>query len=62
MTKTSTSKPIVKLPNKNLLVQSSETELDLDIFYSQIKKDLDQLLKEPHEDTINNILNYSRQK
>ncbi len=37
--------------------------LQLDeMFYNQIKSDLDKLTREPSEDVIENILAYSRQK
>lgn len=61
MTKTSTSKTSVKLTNKNLLATECDSEQEINSFYNQIKKDLDQLIKEPQEATINNILNYSKQ-
>jgi hypothetical protein len=64
MTKTSTSKTSANLPLQNMFQSSTDNESDAEInlFYDQIKNKLDSLMKSPSDDTINNILAYSKTK
>ncbi|MCZ4245486.1 hypothetical protein [Pedobacter punctiformis] len=63
MTKTSTSKQNVNLPqNMFQLTTDNESDAEIDLFYDQIKNKLDGLVKNPQDETINRILTYSRNK
>ncbi|WP_316804091.1 hypothetical protein [Pedobacter nototheniae] len=63
MTKTSTSKQNVNLPqNMFQLTTDNESDAEIDLFYDQIKSKLDGLIKNPQDDTINRILAYSKSK
>ncbi|WP_421942444.1 hypothetical protein [Pedobacter sp.] len=64
MTKTSTSKTNVNLPQQNMFQYTTDNESDaeIDLFYDQIKSKLDGLLQNPSDDTVNRILAYSKSK
>lgn len=63
MTKTSTSKQSVNLPqNMSPLVTDMESDADLDLFYDQIKSKLNALIANPQDETIDRILAYSQSK
>ena len=64
MTKTSTSKNNVNLPTPNMFQPKTDIESDaeIDLFYDQIKGKLDQLIRNPSDDSINMILAYSKSK
>ncbi|WP_421941026.1 hypothetical protein [Pedobacter sp.] len=40
----------------------NESDAEINLFYDQIKNKLDSLMKSPSDDTINNILAYSKTK
>lgn len=63
MTKTFTTNLSVKLFNNNdMLANDCESEIEIDLFYDQIKEDLNSLIKNPQDETIAKILNYSKSK
>jgi len=62
MTKTSTSKTNVNLPKMLQFTTEYESDAEIDLFYDQIKSRLDQLVKNPQDETINRILAYSKTK
>ncbi|WP_131535397.1 hypothetical protein [Pedobacter nototheniae] len=63
MTKTSTSKQNVNLPqNMFQLTTDNDSDAEIDLFYDQIKGKLDRLIKNPQDETIDRILAYSRKK
>ena len=63
MTKTSTSTNLVSSPSlqptENL---AAEAEQQDELFYNSIKSQLDKLVKNPTDETIDKILAYSRNK
>ncbi len=63
MTKTSTSTNLVSSPNVQPLQKAAaEAEQQDELFYNSIKPQLDQLVKNPSDETINKILAHSRNK
>ena len=63
MTKTSTSTNLVGSPNgQSLEKNAAEAEQQDELFYNSIKPQLDQLIKNPSDETISKILAHSRNK
>lgn len=63
MTKTSTTKNLNLSSNSMYQAKADqESDAELNLFYDQIKTKLDDLVKNPQEDTIRKILSYSKSK
>lgn len=63
MIKTSTTKTNVNSSkNPSDFAHDAKLESDLDTFYSQIGQKLEELKRDPSAQTIQNILNYSKNK
>lgn len=63
MTKTSTPEnPANFAEQEAIQTVSDETEQRNELFYNSIKPQLNQLIKDPSDETINKILAYSRKK
>ena len=63
MTKTSTSTNLVSSPSAQPSEKlAAEAEQQDELFYNSIKPQLDKLVKNPMDETINKILAYSRNK
>ena len=62
MTKTSTPTNLVSSPNSQPLERAVEAEQQAELFYNSIKPQLDQLVKNPSDETISKILAYSKKK
>lgn len=63
MIKTSTPNEIVSSPNAQSLKRSTgEAEQQDELFYNSIKSQLDKLVKDPSDETIEKILAYSKDK
>ncbi len=63
MIKTSTPNEIVSSPNTQLIkCLISEAEQQDELFYNSIKSQLNKLIKDPSEVTIERILAYSKNK
>ncbi len=60
MTKTSTPQQNVNASSAQLGTGTEASDHETDLFYDQIKDKLNDLLREPSEETIENILAYSR--
>ena len=63
MTKTSTPTNLTSSPNKQFVEKAAtEAEQQDELFYNSIKSQLDQLVKNPADETIDKILAYSKSK
>jgi hypothetical protein len=63
MTKTSTPTNIVNFPNPQPLEKTVDVAEQQDqMFYNSIKSQLDELVKNPSDETIEKILAYSKKK
>ena len=62
MTKTSTTTNLVSSPSSPLEVTMDSAEQQDELFYNSIKSQLDKLVKNPTDETIDKILAYSRNK
>lgn len=63
MTKTSTSTHIVNSLNSQLVEKvADEAEQQDELFYNSIKSQLNKLVKNPSDETIDKILAYSKKK
>lgn len=63
MIKTSTSNEIVNSPNaKTIKNATSEAEQKDELFYNSMKSQLNKLVKDPSDETIEKILAYSKDK
>jgi hypothetical protein len=63
MTKTFTPEnPTNFAEEQSIPTVSDETEQQNELFYNSIKPQLNQLIKDPSDETINKILAYSRKK
>lgn len=60
MTKTSTPENLANFAEQQPIVD--ETEQQNELFYNSIKPQLNQLIKNPSDETIEKILAYSRKK
>lgn len=63
MTKTSTPTNLASSPNTKLRDRAlAEAEQQDELFYNSIKSKLDELIKDPSDETISKILAYSKNK
>jgi hypothetical protein len=62
MTKTSTTTNLVSSPSSPLEVTMDSAEQQDELFYNSIKTQLDELVKDPSDETIDRILAYSKGK
>ena len=62
MTKTSTTTNLVSSPSSPLEVTMDSAEQQDELLYNSIKTQLDELVKDPSDETIDRILAYSQSK
>ena len=63
MTKTSTTNDLVSSPSAQVTQSAtSEAEQQDELFYSSIKSRLNELIKNPSDETIDRILAYSKEQ
>lgn len=62
MTKTSTTTNLASSPSSPLEVTMDSAEQQDELFYNSIKTQLDELVKDPSDETIARILAYSKEK
>ena len=63
MTKTATSLHSVNYPNQQPVeITTEQSKNQDDMFYNSIKPQLDELFKDPSDETIKKILAYSKKK
>jgi hypothetical protein len=61
MTKTSTFSNLVSKPNeKSDIMTANQATQQEELFYNSIKKQLNELVKEPSDETIQKILTFSK--
>jgi hypothetical protein len=62
MTKTSTTTNLASSPSNPLELTMDSAEQQDELFYNSIKTQLDELVKDPSDETIDRILAYSKGK